>query len=436
MDGKVLSIGDSEYKRLRRRRDKGRKYLFVKEGEFVNMRPEYQLLLGCARTKLGKNNQDKIRKLVNNGLDWDYVLQMGKAHGLAPLLYYNLHRSDHEHPIPQPIMDQLHDIYYGNLARNLLLYDESSRVLKSFEEKGIPVVALKGIVLAEFIYKNVALRPMADVDLLVQKRNLSEITKTLFELGFEILPQEKRATIKYMNESHFVKHQENIKHLPSLIINIHWDLTAPARFKGATKINTQQMISKARPGKVAWSNILVMAPEDQILWVIYHATFQHPFIGLLQLCDVAELIKLKENELDWQSLVKTSRNGRIATATYYFLSSSKRLLGAPIPGWVLKALAPNLLKRHLLNILLVKSGFLTKCPTHSVPSRYLLQTLMLDKIINTLSLLWKAVFPPLEWLTVYYDRPRAKKLYLSHLINLSTILLAGTRDFLRVSAKK
>jgi len=120
----------------------------------------------------------------------------------------------------------------------------------------------------------------------------------------------------------------------------------------------------------------------------------------------------------------------------YFLSSSKKLLGAPIPDWVLKALAPNLLKRHLLNILLVKSGFLTKCLTHSVPSRYLLQVLMLDKMINTLSLLWKAVFPPLEWLMVYYDRPRAKKLYLSHLINLSTILLAGTRDFLRVLAKK
>ncbi len=402
----------------------------------MNMRSEEQLLLCCARTKLSKNKRDEIRKLVNNGLEWDCLLQMGKAHGLAPLLYSHLHRIDYEHRIPQPIMDQLHNIYYSNLARNLLLYNESSRVLKSFEEKGIPVVALKGIVLAEFVYKNVALRPMADVDLLVQKRNLSEITKTLFKLGFEIQPQEKRATVKYMNESHFVKRQENLKHVPILIINIHWDLTAPARFKGATKINTQQMVSKARPGKVACGNILVMAPEDQILHVIYHATFQHPFIGLLQLCDVAELIKLKENELDWQVLLKTSRNGRIATATYYLLSSSKKLLGAPIPDWVLTALAPNLLKRSLLDTLVIKGGFLIKCPTYSVASRYLLQILMLDKMINTLSLLWQAVFPPLEWLAVYYERPRAKKLYLSHLINLLTILLAGTRDFLRVSAKK
>jgi len=402
----------------------------------MNIRPEYQLLMCCAKTKLSKNNQDETRKLVNNGLDWDYVLQIGRAHGLVPLLYYHLHRIDHNHRIPQPIMDQLHNAYYSNLARNLLLYDESSRVLRSFEEKEIPVVVVKGLALAEMVYKNVALRPMADVDLLVQKRTLPETMKTLFKLGFEVQPQEKRTTTKYMNESHFVKRQENLKYLPSLIINIHWDLTAPARFKGATKINTQQMISKARPGKVACSNILVMAPEDQVLHVIYHATFQHPFIGLLQLCDVAEIIKLKENELDWQVLVKTSRNGRIATAAYYFLSSSKKLVEAPIPNWVLKALAPNLLKRSLLDILLVKSGFLTKCPTYSVPSRYLLQILMLDKMINTLSLLWKAVFPPLEWLTVYYDRPRAKKLYLSHLINLSTILLAGMRDVLRISARK
>ena len=196
------------------------------------------------------------------------------------------------------------------------------------------------------------------------------------------------------------------------------------------------MISKARPAKIVCRDILVMTPEDQILWVIYHATFQHPFIGLLQLCDVAELIKLKENELDWQVLLKTSRNGRIATAAYYFLSSSKKFLEAPIPDWVLRALTPNFLKRSLLDTLVIKSSFLIKCPTHSVASRYLLQTLMLDKMINTLSLLWKAVFPPLEWLAVYYERPRAKKLYLSHLINLFIILLAGMRDVLRVSARK
>ena len=287
------------------------------------MRPEDRLLLECARTKLNEDSHAKIRKLVNNGLEWEYLLQMGKNHGLAPLLYYHLHRIDLDHQIPQPIMDQLHDIYWSNLARNLLLYDELNRVLKSFEEKEIPVVVVKGLALAELVYKNIALRPMADADLLVQKRNLPEVMKTLFKLGFEILPEEKRITIKYMNELHLVKRQKNVKYLPSLIINIHWDLTAPIRFKGTTKTDPQQMMSRARPARIAYSNILLMTREDQILWVIYHATFQHPFIGLLQLCDVAELIKLKENKLDWQSLLKISKNRRIATATYYLFSSAK-----------------------------------------------------------------------------------------------------------------
>ncbi|MFQ6066725.1 MAG: nucleotidyltransferase family protein [bacterium] len=398
-------------------------------------RPEEQLLLECARTKLSEDNQDKIRRLVSNSLNWDYLLQMSKSHSLIPLLYYHLHRIDLDHQIPTYIMDELHDIYYSNLARNLLLYDELSQVLKSFEEKRILVV-VKGLALAEQVYKNVALRPMADVDLLVQKRNLPEVMKTLFKLGFEILSQEKQVTIKYMNELHLVKRQENVKYLPSLIINVHWDLTAPVRFEGTTKIDTQQMMSRTQPAKIACRDILVMRPEDQILWVIYHATFQHPFIGLLQLCDVAELIKLEENRLDWHSLVKTSKKGRIATATYYLLSSAKKLLGAPVPDCVLKALTPNLLKRSILNILLVKSSFLTKCPTHSIASRYLLQLLMLDKIVDTLFLFWKAVFPPSEWLAAYYDRPASKKLYSSHLINLLTIGLAGIRDTLKSSGKK
>jgi len=46
------------------------------------MRPEYQLLLSCSRTKLSKDDrEDNIRKLVGNRLDWDYVLQMSKTHG-------------------------------------------------------------------------------------------------------------------------------------------------------------------------------------------------------------------------------------------------------------------------------------------------------------------------------------------------------------------
>jgi len=408
----------------------------VERHKHMNVRPEYQLLLCCARTESNNDNQDRIRKLVSNGLDWDYILQMGKNHGLAPLLYYHLHRHNLDPQIPQSTMDQLHDIYYTNLARNILLYDELNQISECFEEKEIPVVALKGIALAESVYENVALRPMADVDLLVEKRNLPEVMKAFSKLGFEILPQEKEITLKYMNELHLVKHRENVKYLPSLVVNTHWDLTAPIRFRGATKTNTRQMIERAQPTKIANSNVLVMRPEDQILHVIYHATFQHPFIGLLQLCDVAELIKLEENELDWQSLVKRARNGKIAIATYYLLSSAKRLLGAPIPNRVLKSLTPNLVKRGLLNILLVDSGFLAECPTRPVASRYLLQTLMLDKTVDTLSLLWKAAFPPAKWLAAYYDSSRSRKPYLSHLSNLFTILVAGTGGILRVPGKK
>jgi len=407
-----------------------------KRDEYMNVRPECRLLVACARTRLSEDSQDEIRKLVSHGLDWDYLFQIGKDHGLTPLLYYHLCQINLDHQVPQSIMDQLHDIYYGNLARNILLYEELSWVLSSLEEKGIGVVVVKGLALAEPVYRNVALRPMADVDLLVQKGNLPETKETLFKLGFEILPQEKRITIEYMNEVHLVKHQENIKHLPSLIINIHWDLTAPLRFKGTTKTNIQQIISRAQPVKIASSKILVLTPEDQILQVIYHATFQHPFIGLLQLCDVAELIRLKEIELDWQYLVKTSKSGRIATAAYYLLYLARELLGTPVPKSVLKALAPNLVKRDLLKLLLVNTGFLAKCPTRSIASRYLLQTLMVDRMVDTLSLLWKAAFPSLEWLAAYYGHPTSKKLHISHLINLHAIFLAGMRDILKVLAKK
>ncbi len=213
----------------------------------MNMRQEYQLLLCCARTKLSEDDRDNIKKLAINGLDWDYLLQMGKDHSLVPLLYYHPYRHNLDHQIPQSVMDQLHDIYHSNLARNILLCDELNQVSECFEGREIPLVVVKELALAETVYRNAALRPMAEIDLLVQKSNLPEVMKKLFELGFEILPQEKPVTRKYMNELHLVKRQEDVKHLPSLIVNIHWDLTAPIRFRGATKTNTRQMIERAQP---------------------------------------------------------------------------------------------------------------------------------------------------------------------------------------------
>lgn len=398
----------------------------------MNMRPEYQLLLYCARTKLSKNNQSEIRKLVNNSLDWDYLVQISKVHDLAPLLYYHLHRIDHEHRIPQPIMDQLHNIYYSNLAHNILLSNELNKILNVFEKKRIPVVVLRGLALAQTIYKNIALRSTIDIDLLVQKKDLSRVVRALLELKFTS-PQFGSVTKEYSTELCFFRRTGSEgKYRPTIYIDVHQDITSSIRLKRIIKTDTEGVIRRAHPVKVKDVNMLVIAPEDLIL----HLILRHCFERLIRLCDIAEVIKLKKSELNWQSLVQKAKESRISSIMYYTLWYARQLLEASVPEYVFKKLMPSWWRKSMLDALLSKAVYPDDSNSLSRGRKYFLQILMVDRLIDVFLVLWTVMFPSSEWLAYYYGRPRAKKLYLSHLINLSTILLAGTRDFLRVSAKK
>lgn len=393
----------------------------------MNFRPEYRLLLCCARTKLSKDNADKVRKLVNDGLDWDYVLQMGKSHGLTPLLYYHLHQIKYDHQIPQPIMNQLHDIYYGNLARNTPLSYELDKILNVFEKKGIPVVVLRGLALAQTIYKNIALRVTADIDLLVQKKDLSRVAKTFLELKFTSPPW-GLITKEYSAELCFAKQGAREGKYPgSTSIDVHQDLTSSIRLKEVIKTDTERVIKRARPVRIKDVDILVMVPEDLVL----HLTLRHCFQRLIRLCDISEVIKAKKSELNWQFLVQKAKENKISIITYYTLYYARQLLEAPVPEHVLKELRPNWYRKKLLDNLLSRAVYPDDSGNLRRGRKYFLQILMSDRLIDAILVLWKVMFPSPEWLVYYYGHPRSKRLYFSHLVNLFQTLFLGLTDLVR-----
>ncbi len=402
----------------------------LREGiAIMNMRPEEQLLLCCTRTKLSKDKGDEIRKLMNNGLDWDYVLQMGKAHGLAPLLYYHLYRIDYEHRIPQSIMERLRNIYYGNLVHNISLDSELNKILNTFEKEEIPVVVLRGLALAQIIYKNIALRSTIDIDLLVQKKDLSRVVRALLELKFTS-PQAGLARKEYSAELCFVKRVIcREKSLPTVYIDVHQDITSSIRLKRIIKTDTEGVIRRAHPTRIENVNMLAMAPEDLLL----HLTLRHCFERLIRLCDIAEVIKAKKSELDWQFLLERTKESRITSIMYYTLWYAQQLLEAPVPEYVFKKLMPSWWRKSMLDVLLSKAVYPDDSNSLSRGRKYFLQILMVDGLIDVFLVLWTVMFPSSEWLAYYYGRPRAKKPYLSHFINLFAVLLSGIRDILRIS---
>jgi hypothetical protein len=75
--------------------------------------------------------------------------------------------------------------YQLSMARNLGFIHEFDQIAEKLSTLGIPCIGLKGISLSRMIYPNPTVRPMIDIDILVQKETLSGVDEVVRALGYE-----------------------------------------------------------------------------------------------------------------------------------------------------------------------------------------------------------------------------------------------------------
>jgi hypothetical protein len=144
-----------------------------------------------------QESEEEIKELLKSNLDWQRIFRKVNIIGVSPLIYHHLITLNGEYlkSLPSDILEQFKSVYYGNYARNMVIYNELARILKSFKEHSIPTILLKGTFLAEIIYQDIALRPMTDIDILIKKENLSQANEALNSLGY-ISPPNFKASLK------------------------------------------------------------------------------------------------------------------------------------------------------------------------------------------------------------------------------------------------
>ena len=76
-------------------------------------------------------------------------------------------------------------MYYKTLYMNIKFYDAYGKILSKFEEHNIQHIPLKGIYLAEWLYKDIGLRLLSDIDLLVKVSDGQKCIQLLMELGYK-----------------------------------------------------------------------------------------------------------------------------------------------------------------------------------------------------------------------------------------------------------
>ena len=131
-----------------------------------------QLLLHCVQLNVTGKVRDKIQTLARQRIDWKAFEEAAVWHGVAPLAFNNLRKVRSRHRLPVNLFEALKSEYRNNLIRNTLIFAELTKILSILDGQHIPVVPLKGAHITKMIYRDIGLRPMSDIDILVQREDI------------------------------------------------------------------------------------------------------------------------------------------------------------------------------------------------------------------------------------------------------------------------
>jgi hypothetical protein len=293
------------------------------------------LLAACIAVSDGPGGADppgRLRELSHG--DWDRLLELADSQRVAPMLCRRLQDRGLEAEVPAAVLAELRDRLRKSAMGNLAVYASLARMLALLRPRGIPVIVLKGAYLAEAVYRDVALRPMIDIDLLVPVDAVPEVAKILEEDGYR--PLEPYTLQVVQAERHHLP--RNVKPLnPSY--EIHWNLLPPGK---PWSVPVDGFWERAMPVHLAGEETLALSPADLLLYLCAHAAYGHQFAyGLRASCDIAETIRRDSGELSWDDIVEGAKTLGWQRGVWAVLTQARELVSAAVPQAALDALQPE-----------------------------------------------------------------------------------------------
>jgi hypothetical protein len=292
----------------------------------VGFSSEDTLLLACLRAERDPEAVRKVRWLAGQRLDWQLLLRTAVRNHVAASIYDRL-RALAGAVVPPGTMRALEQEYYRVGFRNARNYAELSHLLRSLKDRGVEVIVLKGAALAETVWKNIALRPMADMDLLVRQDDLEEAKRTLLRNGYTL---DRRAPPPGSSWDQYYHLPPFHKSDPHITVEIHRNIVHPRRVY-PLDFDVGQLWKRAYAAEIAGTETHTLSSEDTILHLCLHQCKYDPFVGKIKnLMDVAKVIDFCGERIRWDMILTEARRTEVAKFVYYTLFFAETVLGARV----------------------------------------------------------------------------------------------------------
>ena len=298
------------------------------------------VLVYCATPSLSAKAQERVSEIISGGVDWDHLLRMAEIHGVLALVHHNLSCPALLERVPPQHLTFLEQVHSATLARNLFLSSKLGEILAAFSRHSLRVIPLKGTVLAEMLYDNVGLRTIADIDILVPRRDLEASRALIRELGYRH-SDEGPPRDHAFHDTPYVRET-----ILQYTVELHWALDDPR----LVPVLEEDLWRRSRP--MQWHDIAtsVLSTEDSLLFLATHLAKQTDEL-LKAVADVTGLVGGHAETIQWDVVLECAASWQAEIALHHALSLAKEMMQAPVPRWVLEALRPGRLRGWTINLL-------------------------------------------------------------------------------------
>ncbi|MFD7164771.1 nucleotidyltransferase family protein [Streptomyces violascens] len=325
--------------------------------------PHARLLLALARLRLDSVRLREVRRLAAcEDLDWGAFLDAAARHKLLPLVGRHVftYRLDRTAAGQKgfPYGWVFTTAHLGNRQRNQALADEFGRVFRELAEAGVRHAVRKGFSLAEGEYGDPSLRRINDVDLLVDRDDVSRAHEVLERLGYaqgslaedgeRIEPFSRKTQIFWRvnlsNQLPYLKPGFR-PDVPEFNVDLCHDIFQK---KSAVSAPAAELLDRAVPAVLCGADTWVPDPLDRILDLCSHLHKEATSLRFIEdsvdlqiskFLDLA-LVARTFDEPAWTAFVTRVRDYGAEAIAYYSLHFTAELYPDAVPAAVLDALRP------------------------------------------------------------------------------------------------
>lgn len=285
--------------------------------------PENQLLVCCARTSVAPHVAQKIRHLLAEPLDWNFILAEAHEHSIFPLLDRQL-RNVAPDLVPAASAERLRIETRANAVRCLAFSAELIRIMDAFDSRGIPAIPYKGSVIAAQAYGDITLREFEDLDIVLRQRDLEDAHDAIQALGYEprfpwIHTRSAQASL-IPGEYNYSSAERRT------MLELHTELTL-RHFP--SKPDLDDFLRRTVRVGVGGHPVRTFSPEDALVVLCVHGAKDF-WQKLIWVADIAELVR-SYPQLDWNQVAQRAGELRAQRMLHFGLALARDLLDAKLP---------------------------------------------------------------------------------------------------------